>query len=591
MEASMSLNVPQIPETIPSAMGSRPISPKFDPSSRSQFLVTTENEYIQDFMGTTLKEFENEAHLQDTSDHPGMGLLLSLSDKLVPTMNVPCPSGSSAVSAPMPSQVSPSTEMPPPAKALEISSPVAPPSLTSPASSLFAPSCTSFDHNIHLDTIASAASEAAATQYKEPAAYQSKSHGGSVSPTSGPLPSSGMVSFAPSSSNAYLYMLRHTAFKDSKAPADGQLVGNPHSSPPSVAPSTPNVADGPSLNRVSTPVIMDGLAVSTPPIQGETPAVIGDSSLPRMLANTPLLDDELKQRQVIEDAVRKLNAHHHLAQSAALRHHEALGMTAPSHSTSEAPLLNAATAAQALADNSSGPSAKRKVGVDIKQTKRGKIGDTKLPETVETMQKRFQCPKCSRAFARAYNLNTHLSTHDPDPSRAKPFPCPYRSCRAEGGRSFSRKHDLQRHVASVHEWEPEPGVHGDTTEVGEGQETGGLASLGLGAPGKKFRCEHCGRGFVRRDALRRHHCERSMSNTVCKTVPTPIKTSALPGNPLSSHVSLPVQVRQGGKGDEPMAAEPRPIALDTGVGPAKQADAKPTSMECNHTASLATASV
>ncbi|PWN46983.1 hypothetical protein IE53DRAFT_306617, partial [Violaceomyces palustris] len=84
---------------------------------------------------------------------------------------------------------------------------------------------------------------------------------------------------------------------------------------------------------------------------------------------------------------------------------------------------------------------------------------------------------CERAFARAYNLNTHLSTHDPDPSRSKPFPCPYPSCKSEGGRSFSRKHDLQRHVAT---------------------------SLGLGTPGKKFRCEACGRSFVRRDACNRH---------------------------------------------------------------------------------------
>ncbi|PWN24011.1 hypothetical protein BCV69DRAFT_232692, partial [Microstroma glucosiphilum] len=58
--------------------------------------------------------------------------------------------------------------------------------------------------------------------------------------------------------------------------------------------------------------------------------------------------------------------------------------------------------------------------------------------------------KCDRAFARAYNLNTHFATHDPDPNRAKPFPCPYPSCKSEF-RSFSRKHDLQRHIASTHE--------------------------------------------------------------------------------------------------------------------------------------------
>ncbi|WFD19460.1 hypothetical protein MCAP1_001690 [Malassezia caprae] len=435
----MSLNVPQIPETMPSAISSQALSPKFDPLTRSQFVVTAEEEYIQDFMGTALKEFENEAPLQDTSSHTGMGLLLSLSDKLTPTMNVSSPSAPSVVPVLVPSQVSPSTEAGASVKALDLSSPVAPPSLASPASSLIAPSCTSFDHSMHLDTIASAASEAAATQYKDPATYQPQSHGNTENPAS-------------------------RTFK-------------------------PNAAVGPSMNRVSTPVTMDGLAIPTQPIQGGTPSVTEDPGLSRMLTHTPLLDDELKQRQVIEDAVRKLNAHHQLAQSAALRHHETLGMTAPSHSVAKVPALSAATASQALVDDPSGASTKRKTSVDGKQTKRGKLDDFKLPESTETMQKRFQCPKCSRAFARAYNLNTHLSTHDPDPSRAKPFPCPYRSCRAEGGRSFSRKHDLQRHVASVHEWEPEPGVNGDTTEVGEGQETGGLASLGLGAPGKKFRCE------------------------------------------------------------------------------------------------------
>ncbi|KAJ7352270.1 hypothetical protein DFH08DRAFT_643391, partial [Mycena albidolilacea] len=48
------------------------------------------------------------------------------------------------------------------------------------------------------------------------------------------------------------------------------------------------------------------------------------------------------------------------------------------------------------------------------------------------------------AFARAYNLKTHMDTHDPN--RLKPHVCPHRSC----GRSFSRKHDLGRHLNSIH---------------------------------------------------------------------------------------------------------------------------------------------
>lgn len=125
--------------------------------------------------------------------------------------------------------------------------------------------------------------------------------------------------------------------------------------------------------------------------------------------------------------------------------------------------------------------------------------------------KRFQCTQCERAFARAYNLNTHLATHDPDPSRSKPFPCPYPSCKTDGGRSFSRKHDLQRHVASTHENEPEP----ITNTIGENgvRQTGALASLGLGTPGRKFRCDDCGRAFVRRDALKRHQCTKVMESS------------------------------------------------------------------------------
>lgn len=148
--------------------------------------------------------------------------------------------------------------------------------------------------------------------------------------------------------------------------------------------------------------------------------------------------------------------------------------------------------------------------------------------------KRFPCPKCDKAFARAYNLNTHLSTHDPDPNRSKPFACPYPSCKSEGGRSFSRKHDLQRHVASIHENEAEPGIHGDPEEV-VGGDTGGLVSLGLGTPGKKFRCENCGRSFVRRDACNRHQCDGKdslSSRTSMSPSSTPYSSSV---SPRSSH--------------------------------------------------------
>lgn len=144
--------------------------------------------------------------------------------------------------------------------------------------------------------------------------------------------------------------------------------------------------------------------------------------------------------------------------------------------------------------------------------------------------KRFQCHLCDRAFARAYNLNTHLATHDPDPAKSKPFPCPYPSCKADGGRSFSRKHDLQRHVASTHENEPEPGFDGGVDE--NGQRIGGLASLGLGTPGRKFRCDDCGRAFVRRDALKRHQCIPSQGNGTA----TPTSTHNSPNEALTGNV-------------------------------------------------------
>ncbi|CBQ74025.1 conserved hypothetical protein [Sporisorium reilianum SRZ2] len=162
--------------------------------------------------------------------------------------------------------------------------------------------------------------------------------------------------------------------------------------------------------------------------------------------------------------------------------------------------------------------------------------------------KRFPCPKCDKAFARAYNLNTHLSTHDPDPNRAKPFACPYPSCKSEGGRSFSRKHDLQRHVASIHENEAEPGIHGDPEEV-VGGDTGGLVSLGLGTPGKKFRCGSCGRSFVRRDACHRHQCDDRDSPSGGRTSRSPM------GTPYASSVSPRPSASQslfGGGGGTPV---------------------------------------
>jgi hypothetical protein len=82
------------------------------------------------------------------------------------------------------------------------------------------------------------------------------------------------------------------------------------------------------------------------------------------------------------------------------------------------------------------------------------------------------------AFARAYNLKTHLQTHDPN--RLKPHTCPHRAC----GRSFSRKHDLGRHLVSIHRDEPVGSLADDKQQaIGVTQGTRGW-------------CDDCGAGWV-----------------------------------------------------------------------------------------------
>ncbi|KAI0963233.1 hypothetical protein AcW1_000365 [Taiwanofungus camphoratus] len=41
-------------------------------------------------------------------------------------------------------------------------------------------------------------------------------------------------------------------------------------------------------------------------------------------------------------------------------------------------------------------------------------------------KRKYQCPQCPRAFARAYNLKTHIQTHDPN--RSKPYACHHKTC-------------------------------------------------------------------------------------------------------------------------------------------------------------------
>ncbi|KAF8321668.1 hypothetical protein DL93DRAFT_2093649 [Clavulina sp. PMI_390] len=95
--------------------------------------------------------------------------------------------------------------------------------------------------------------------------------------------------------------------------------------------------------------------------------------------------------------------------------------------------------------------------------------------------KRYQCPNCERAFARAYNLKTHMQTHDPH--RVKSFVCRHVGC----GRSFSRKHDLGRHYTSIHGGNSGIGLADANAGNLSGEERASIRGHRAGAPGTHSR--------------------------------------------------------------------------------------------------------
>lgn len=439
---------------------------------------TTNDDYVQSMMGSSISELGANTDLPDASQNPGMSLLFSLSDRIDSSVE----SATFELAPPSTSESSASQILNENVKPDAFSSMIhGSVPLYAESGLLLSSQMPPFDHAAHLDTIASVASAAAATQYEEAAAYQVK-HQSS-------MPSMRASTVPPLSPTGTMYN-----YSTARA-SDGDIA----------------------MTRQASHQAQNGVEkCETKAKASQRPPVRSSASLGSVLSssatisaiNRALLTNLNTASMDLPDGANAEVALSHNPDSGGKSHTSVQSDTGSRMFLAELQPSTSEASASALAPLRPNELLKRTRTPSHDDTKRLKNATHEGPTRAsEAVQKRFQCPKCSRAFARAYNLSTHLSTHDPDPSRAKPFSCPYRSCRAEGGRSFSRKHDLQRHVASVHEWEPEPGIHGDSGEIGEGKNTGGLASLGLGAPGKKFRCEQCGRAFVRRDALRRHHCD------------------------------------------------------------------------------------
>ncbi|KAJ3129373.1 hypothetical protein HK101_005235 [Irineochytrium annulatum] len=114
--------------------------------------------------------------------------------------------------------------------------------------------------------------------------------------------------------------------------------------------------------------------------------------------------------------------------------------------------------------NSSSTVTKRRASVIGLVTPPTPVGTTSA--TSPNGKRMYTCPyeDCGRSFPRQYNLKSHIFCHTGE----RPHVCAH--CKA----AFARKHDLQRHIRTLH------------------------------ANDRPFKCEHCSQGFQRADLLARH---------------------------------------------------------------------------------------